>query len=300
MTYSEQIDHLIKDHALVIADAAKAEDILRSVNYYRLSAYGIGLTPPNDKDHYLPGVSIEQLYHLYQFDVQLRAILIPAIEHLEVKLRAQISYLLAIKYGSEGYRNPTNFKGRTTRYGVNIHTHTMELLDKEIIRQKALPFVKHHKEKYDGHFPIWVATELFTFGMLSSLYSIMRDDDRKEIAAEYQLKSANYLSSWILCLVELRNMCAHYTRLYNMPFAQAPYLFKENREYQCNKLFPAVLVIKRMLGVDNPVWNTCFLNLQKLVSETGDLQPSFMGFPDDWVAVLATDYRQKSTGKPKA
>ena len=51
---------------------------------------------------------------------------------------------------------------------------------------KHLPFVKHHIEKYDGKFPIWVAVELFSFGQLSYLYSIMKSKDKKSVAKQYE------------------------------------------------------------------------------------------------------------------
>ena len=61
----------------------------------------------------------------------------------------------------------------------------MESFIKERDHQKNAPFVKHHMDKYEGHFPIWVAIELFTFENLSSLYSIMVLEDRKKIAQLY-------------------------------------------------------------------------------------------------------------------
>jgi len=38
-----------------------------------------------------------------------------------------------------------------------------------VLHSKNLPFVKHHQEAYGGHFPIWAAVELMTFGNIASL-----------------------------------------------------------------------------------------------------------------------------------
>ena len=104
-TYQEQIENLINNHALQISDRTKAEEILSTVNYYRLSAYGIGLMQPADPEKYLPGITLEHIYHLYQFDSGLRNILTPLIEYVEIAFRTRLAYQLAITYGAEGYRD---------------------------------------------------------------------------------------------------------------------------------------------------------------------------------------------------
>ena len=52
-------------------------------------------------------------------------------------------------------------------------------------------------KKYNGHFPIWVIIEFFSFGTLSYFYRGMKNNDKAAIAAN--LYSINYqtLDSWI-------------------------------------------------------------------------------------------------------
>ena len=52
LTYNQQIDRLKNVHNLSITDDAAALEILKKVNYYRLSAYGLGLTKKDDKEKY--------------------------------------------------------------------------------------------------------------------------------------------------------------------------------------------------------------------------------------------------------
>lgn len=47
--------------------------------------------------------------------------------------------------------------------------------------------MRHHNIKYGGQFPIWVAVELFTFGMLGSLFDLMRENDQRAVSREYNL-----------------------------------------------------------------------------------------------------------------
>ena len=64
LTYLEQIDKLKTVHNLTISDEVSALKILGRVNYYRLSAYGIGLKQNEDKEKYLDGISLEHLYKM--------------------------------------------------------------------------------------------------------------------------------------------------------------------------------------------------------------------------------------------
>ena len=57
-SYQQQVEGLINDHNLTIADIAAAEALLSSVNYYRLSAYGIGLKKESNPEHYVDGLTL--------------------------------------------------------------------------------------------------------------------------------------------------------------------------------------------------------------------------------------------------
>lgn len=282
--YQEQIAHLREKHGLMIVDEKRAEWILKRVNYYRLSAYGIGLYRSKNKEMFIDGTSIEQLFSLYQFDCGLRNLITPVIEALEVELRASISYHLSLTYGAEAHKNPSVFQKRYTRSGKNIHTLTMERFDDAVINGANMPCVKHHKQKYGGKFPVWAAVELFTFGMLSSLYSVMQTYDQDIIAALYKTKRG-HLQGWMLALIEVRNICAHYGRLYNMPLAQQPFLYREYRDYASNKLFPALITMKRM-NTDRELWIRFQTGLEKLFKEHPEVRLDFMGFPPNWKRLL--------------
>lgn len=284
LSYEDQLNRLISEHALTIDDTQAATDILNRINYYRLSAYGIGLKRPDDAEKYIPGVTIQTLYDLYCFDSQLRSILIPVIEAIEIDLRTKIAYRLAMTYGADGHYVAANFRPKTDREGNSIHAMIMDKFKKEVTYQKNLPCVVHHMRVYGGRFPVWVAVELFTFGMLSSLYSIMKPDDQKAVAKQYGIDPC-HLISWFLSLVELRNLCAHYNRVYNMPLKQTARLYKEHQRYQCNRLFPILLVIKRLTSKTKH-WNTFLSRLLELIEQYPVANLNFMGFPANWEQLL--------------
>lgn len=290
LTYDQQIQRLRDVHNLTISDDQKAKTILSIVNYYRLSGYGLGLKKPDNKEEYSDGTSIDTLYRLYIFDSLLRKSIMHIIEHIEIQLRTQIAYELSIEHGPECYMDPAFFDNKYKRDGTNIHTMIIENFKKECERQKNLPFVQHHNAKYGGHFPLWVAIELFTFGNLSSLYEIMQKNNKNNIAKLYNTTS-QHLGGWILAFLEVRNLCAHYGRLYNMPLKQTPYLFSEFRQYRTdkNRLFPVVTAIKVMMKGNMLYWD--FLDeLRKIMSDYSDVvNLSFIGFPENWYDLLSAE-----------
>ncbi len=290
LSYDEQIQRLITVHNLTIPDRNIAMSILKKVNYYRLSGYGIGLFQKSDKEKYIDGTTLEKIYQIYLFDSELKSLLLSLIEHIEIQFRAQISNHLAISYGPEGYMDPANFEQITSKTGEVIHTALIDKFHNECERQATIPFVKHHMEKYDGHFPIWVAIELFTFGNLTSLYTIMHKEDQKCIADLYHTEP-DHLKSWMLALVEIRNICAHYSRLYNLPLKQTPFLYKEDKIYRKKgktKLFPVILSIRRLLSDNKDLWNVFYQKLCSLIDSNKEwIYLSFMDFPKDWKNVLS-------------
>lgn len=287
LTYDQQITKLVNDHHLKITNTKFAEKILMKINYYRLSGYGIGLKKPNNGEYYQDTITIEQLFNLYCFDSQFKNDLMRTIEQIEIELRTQIAYCLSIKYGPEVLMSETNFVYKTNKQGQSIYSIIINNLNKEIERQKNKPFVKHHIEKYDRQFPIWVSVELMSFGSLSSLFSILKTEDQKNISRYYNT-DPKFLKNWILCLVEVRNICAHYTRLYNMPLKENPRLYKENLRYrkEQNKIFPVLLIIKRMLKA-NEQWSSLLKDLKNtFVKYKGSFELAFMEFPQDWEEIL--------------
>lgn len=283
-TYDEQLHNLQENHGLLITDRAEAKEILKTVNYYRLSAYGIDLLD-KQTDRYREGTSLEQIYSLYQFDSRLRNIINPVIEYVEIKLRSSIAYHLAIKYGAECYRDRSFFNPWVSGVtGKDMFAVFNEHVDDEIKKQSKKPMVVHHLQKYGGHFPIWVVVELLSLGTLSTLYSLMKREDQKDIARNFKTGFV-YVKSWFAALVEIRNICAHYGRLYNMPLDSLAKLSPKESQYANSRLFTDCLALKYIMQGES-VWNTFILNLRAIIDECPAVNLNCIGFPNDWERLL--------------
>ena len=212
-TYEEQIEKL-REHGCEVTDEAFCKEALSRISYYRLSAYF--LTFRTSQGNFKPGTTFVKVYNLNEFDRKLRRIVFSVIEELEVYLRTQLSHYHAHKYGADGYMNPTNFNDRHNHDKFN--DRVIDLLKSN----SNAAFVKHHMNKYNGQFPLWAMSELFTFGMLSYFYADMITADQKYVARNIFNTSVANAKSWLYCCTDLRNICAHYGRLYYTIFSAAP------------------------------------------------------------------------------
>lgn len=283
LPHATQLKVLAEEHNLLIKNPEAALAILQNVSYYRLSEYGLNLRKADNRTQYRDGVSLEQLFDLYCFDSRFRHNLIRVLEQLEIQLRTQIAYLLAKNYGAYGYLDANNFADH------RIHENLLKELSYRQAKNKQLTFVnKEFASQTGGKVAIFAAVELLSFGNLASLYKIMQYQDKKELAALYGT-SADYLNGWLLALVEVRNICAHYLRLYDLVLKQTPPLYKEYLRYRGrqNKIFPVLLVIKRMLR-SNAQWRSLYKNIKYTLEKyQAVVDLDCIGFPQDWQNVLA-------------
>jgi len=281
-SYEGQIERLIRAHGLIIGDSQKAKEILSTVNYYRLTTYGKHLRRADDPEMFVPGVTLDTLYALYQFDMGLRHAILPVLEFFEIQLRAKIAYRLAMTYGSLGYMEAENFRSDRQSQGWFKDVHNK--FRTEVRRCDDLAFVRHHKKKYGGKFPVWAAVELFSFGMLGQLFSIMKEQDQAAVAKAYGMDEAQ-LSALIGAAIDVRNICAHYNRLYNQTIEDQPALDAEQRVYESDRVFPTLLALRAVAG-GQQVYAQMVESIERLCARFPQADLSLCGFPENWRSVL--------------
>lgn len=279
-TYKEQVE-IYKNRNLYIQDSEYAENILRRVNYYRLSAYGLTLKDPLNNKQYSDDASFDKMLSLYEFDKKLRLLLLGALETIEVAFRTHISYEMAHKFGPLGYKDKENF------INEKFHKESLDELESLINKsRKGELFIQHHFKKYNGVIPIWAVIEITSFGYLSKLYRNLNEDVKKHIARVYYNVPYFYIESWLQTLSNVRNVCAHYGRLYNKKLTFKPRLFKEDSKQFDNQLiFAAISIIERLLTKIEG--NRFITDLEALILEYEEfLEFLYIGFPSNWKRIL--------------
>ena len=277
-TYDEQIVALRKHHC-VIDDEEDCKAKLATVGYYRLTAYFL---PFKNKDKtYVEGTNFDRVFRLYEFDRKLRHIVFSAVEEIEVFLRTQFAYYHAEKYGPIGYLDAANFSAK------HKHDKFISTIEREVENNENVLFVRHHKEHRNGVFPLWVMSELFTFGMLSFFYHDLHTCDKKSLAKALYNENYHNIMSWLRCCTDLRNICAHYGRLYYRVFSAIPSGFDDVDVNHKKRLWGAMLALKSLYPSADK-WNGEFMpQIEALFEEYDDAIDLYhMAFPKNWKEAL--------------
>jgi abortive infection bacteriophage resistance protein len=303
-----------------ITEPAAAAACLGRIGYYRLSGYwyssrkshrvthpitGADIPHPITgrpqivvEDHFRPGTTFKQVMDLYVFDKRLRLLFLDAIERVEVALRVDIALLIGAR-DPWAHRDPSQLHGNFTKkvnpmHGQTEHAKWLERLDQTFDRAKD-EFVKHFKRKYPGEeLPIWIAIELWDFGMLSILLGGMKVDDQEQLADKYGFSRPGVLTSWIRNINNVRNMCAHHSRLWNRSPADQVSPVKRGEValldhlvgdlHAQSRIYATAAVLQFLLRTINPTssWGRRLKEHFATFPATTVSEISQAGFPAEW------------------
>ena len=283
-------------------DEDKAKRCLARIGYYRLSAYWypfrVQLQDGTIADDFKPGTSFEEVFSFYVFDKALRLLVSDGLERIEIALRAQISDQIGVR-DRWAHRKPSELDGKFTTQSSprnqNLTRHADWLLgqDRNFSRSKE-DFAEHFKKKYQGDPPIWIAKEVWDWGMLSHFYSGMKFADRNAIAGIYGNIEGKQLATWVRALNDVRNFCAHHSRLWNrglpvtlkMPGARAvpqlDHLIGDT--HGLSRIYGVLVVMALMMKTMHPStgWHRRVVHLAVDAPRRSLIGVQSAGFPPDW------------------
>jgi len=278
-TYNEQVK-LLELKNIVVKDKEACIDFLSKTNYYRLAGYYLPFLRKHEEKCFIQ-LDFERICNIYSFDAELRNLISFVIEKIEVYVRTQLAHYHAHTYGAEGYMNSSSFNDR------HNHESYLRHITSCISENSNTLVVKHHKQHYDGHIPIWVIIDFFSVGMLSYFYRGMKNPDKAEIAKNMYGVNYQTLDSWLRCLTDLRNRCAHYSRLYYWIFPAIPKMPSNEKYISTRRLFAQLYMLKLMYP-DKNKWNEDFIKpLVKLIKKyKKDISLKHLDFPYRWKSML--------------
>ena len=243
--------------------------------YYRLRGYW---SAREEGGRFTPGTTMDDIMAVAQFDRDISRFLLECIFDIEIALRETLSYTLSQRHGPYAASKREIFKNE------NFYADLEAKLTRELRqgRNCKLAFVEHFDEKGET-LPIWAQVELMSFGTLSKIYRNIGDQKlARALAARFGLKIP-MMANWLRYLTQLRNMCAHQDRLYNVMFAVRPALFREHKSLDTARLFPAFVVVFHMLdSISARRAAAARVRFGQIMDAypAVDLQP--VGFPTDW------------------
>ena len=297
---------ILQDRGMEICDDEFARRALREIGYYRLSGYSYPYRAVQAEtgllsDNFIEGTTIEKVVKLYRFDQELRAVTGLQLAKIEIVLRVMISHELG-RVDPYIHLSPHKL-GKKAWDKVNVRPTEQysEWLDKyslSVVRSNE-DSVIHYKKKYDAILPVWVAVHVLDWGGLRLLYGFARDEQRKAIAQQLNI-SESQLSSWLHCLNEVRNVCAHHGRLYSRTFPKSPMLTGEdhelgflrrfvlddakegNRKEKKGKCFAQFTIIQYLLSKMNLEGINDLPHLLHKFPEVSPVSVKDLGVPENW------------------
>lgn len=295
-TIADQIQ-LLKSRGLIFRDEVSAQEILKSISYYRLKGYWWDMQADRVNHKFNPNSIFEDVIDRYNFDRHLRLILFDAIELIEVALRTKMIYHLSISYGGLWYLNPNLFEPTTItlKDGTiqTIHQNTLNELHREFDRSQEI-FVKNHCNRYPNiDADAWKIMEVASMGSLSKLYKNLKHQlpEKAAIAKEMGLNAHSELSSWLESITYVRNIIAHHSRLWSRNMVKRPieelnnpqglWLNSKLIEVQVKKPF---LIISCMVYLCNGIKNNHHIknNILELFKANKNIPIYKLGFLNNW------------------
>lgn len=290
LSFQEQIN-LLKSRNLEVSNESKAIAILQQISYYRLSAYF--LPYQNFKDCFNEGTTFNQIIETYSFDRELRLLVFDCIETIEVAIRTQMIYQMAIFHQDSHWQDNKAFfvPPYVNRIGnlIDPFSDFQSIISKAGMARTPETFIRHYNQNYDLPInpPCWMSFELLTIGELSFLFRGLKNKaDKRRIANFFDLHPTVF-TSWLHTLTYVRNLCAHHSRLWNRELAIVPEkllkpegkwiskLFENNK-----RVFYFLSVLRYLLLRANPGNNLPF-KLHSLMNKFHMIPIKYLGIPSD-------------------
>lgn len=223
-TYAEQASLLISRGLGSEEIRDEMEQRLKTVGYYRLSAYSYPFRITEEKDgrprkldQFRPGTTFGRVWEYYLFDRRLRLLIIDAIERVEVAWRVQIAYEWSLM---TGVPNPQSKPGSfATKYRKISKEERLKTFQ-HYYNISTEDFACHHREDLGiaevEELPVWVFIQFSTFGSLHRLFEEGLPLGLKQtIARRFGFQDVVFFTQAFALLLAARNACAHHARVWN-------------------------------------------------------------------------------------
>lgn len=205
---------LLQARGLQIDDIEQATHYLKVIGYYRLSAYNIPFRQSHNDEQFKAHTTFEDVLNLYNFDRELRLLVMDALERIEVAIRALMidELCLASKdafwythaayfYNSQEHDTLINKikaqvhkdKESLEKYEQNIDQRPISPAEKQALKSEArkeTPY-RHYQTSYNAPElpPAWMVMEKLTWGDLSHLYCNLRATKTSDATPETKIAS---------------------------------------------------------------------------------------------------------------
>lgn len=208
-TNEELIDYL-ESKGVKISNKKDAISKIEKYTYYSIVNTYKNIFKDNT-GKYINGVSFEEIYAIFEFDKNLKNILLKYCLEIEIVIKALMSNQIAKVYGIKDYLTISNLDNKISD---NIKENLLKRINAEIEKDyNSHTAITHYIDKYN-FIPPFVLTKALTFGVMSSYYGLLKQSDRQAVAKYFKITD-KLLKQILKNLTTIRNIAAHSDRLYN-------------------------------------------------------------------------------------
>jgi abortive infection bacteriophage resistance protein len=211
---------LLRDRGLEFSGEEESElgRFLLDVNYYRGSGYWrLFYNDPNDSySGFRPNVTFRQIKRLYDWDVELRRLLMSGLALYEITFRARFAHYFAMFCEPDSYRKSSTFNQvyRSTSGGmVSLRKSTLDAINRDLKNSVEPAIVQALNNQQTP--PIWISIECLSMGTMSKMYSVAQDDIRFKLSKSLKLPSPELAESLFHALTVFRNYLAHHGQVWH-------------------------------------------------------------------------------------
>lgn len=280
---ADALVQLLLSRGLAIDNPGKAERYLKTINYYRLSAYMYPLLlVPKSEHRFKTGASFRQVMMLYRFDKKLRLFMFNEIEKIEIAVRTAIVDECTSAFGDSFWMTNASYFIDSNKF-----QKTLALISHEIDKSHE-EFIVHFKQTYsDPYPPAWILAEILPLGVMTNIFINLKDSQvKKKIAQRFGLQLRVFVS-WMTIITVTRNACCHHARVWNKQNTLTPMNPRRTTHAWITlpsnplRVYYNLCIIKYFLDTISPN-NDMGQKLRDLLSAFPLVDPAPMGFPEGW------------------
>ena len=206
---NEQLIKYLISKNVVINDKEKALKNIEKYSYYSI-INGYKSVFKDEDNNYKPNVSFEEIFALYEFDKNIKAVFLKFTLEIEVIIKSLMANTLAEKYGIQDYLKIENFDENANEDFINsLIISINKEIDDNYNKHSA---ITHYIDTYK-FVPPFVLTKILTFGVISRYYGLLKQNDRQDISKYFKI-SDKLLKQILVNLTMIRNISAHSDRLF--------------------------------------------------------------------------------------
>lgn len=249
-TIEKQLE-ILKRRGVVCDERTRAalmrEGYYAIVNGYKGPFLDAAASAQAKEDRYLPGTTFADIYMLFRFDRDLRALTFRSLMMVETMLRSLMSYSFSeVHKATEAYLKPGCYTDAANYLrGERRHAGDLEWMV-DMLERHARGVeadepgggdgsdvrVAYYRDVHGG-VPLWVLFTELSFGNLKYFFALMKPEEQKAVCRRLaelcggDVLARNALYDRLEVMVDARNICAHEERLYNAKLGEADLGFAE-------------------------------------------------------------------------